>query len=231
MNRLPVAIAEDLYFDMARRLDVFLEQHPRVAEGRFRLAGGGGEGVVEFGMLVDPAHATAAAPGHRLDQDGIADLVGLALEQGWRLLVAVIARHHRHAGLLHQRLGAVLEAHGADRGGRRPDEGDVGAQRRLGEVGIFGKKAVARMNALRPGAACHLDQLVDVEIALARRRRADRIGLVAGAHMQRARVGFRIDRDRPQAQASRGARNAHRDLAAVSDQDRGKHEPGISPKS
>ena len=101
----------------------------------------------------------------------------------------------------------------------------------LGEIGVLRKKAVAGVDALRPGSARDLDQLVDVEIALARRRRPDRIGLVAGAHMQRARIGVGIDRDRPQPQASRGARNAHRDLAAISDQDRGKHEPGISPKS
>ena len=47
-----------------------------------RLAHAGGERVVEIGVALDPAHALAAAAGHRLDQHRIADLVGLALEEG-----------------------------------------------------------------------------------------------------------------------------------------------------
>ena len=63
-------------------LDVLLDQHARIAEGGFRLALRGGERVVEIGMLVDAPHAAAAAARHRLDQHGIADLIGLALEEG-----------------------------------------------------------------------------------------------------------------------------------------------------
>ena len=67
---------------------------------------------------------------------------------------AVIARHQRHAGALHQRLGRRLVAHRADRGRRRPDEHDAGARAGLGEVGVFGEKAVAGMDRLaRPRAA------------------------------------------------------------------------------
>ena len=84
------------------------------------------ERIVEVGVLVDaPQPATAAARG-RLDQHRVADLVRLLLQELRVLPLAVIAGHDRHARLLHQRLGAILEAHGADRGGRRPDENEAG---------------------------------------------------------------------------------------------------------
>ena len=92
---------------------------------------------VEIGVRVDAAHALAAAAGDRLDQHRIADLVGLLLEEFRLLLVAVIAGHHRHAGLRHQRLGAVLQPHGADRGRRRADEDDAGVARRLRAKSAF----------------------------------------------------------------------------------------------
>ena len=38
MDGVAVAVGEDLHLDMARRVDVFLDQHALVAEGRFRLA-------------------------------------------------------------------------------------------------------------------------------------------------------------------------------------------------
>jgi hypothetical protein len=89
----------------------------------------------------------------------------------------VIARHHRHAGLLHQRLGAVLQAHGAD-GGRRADEDDARRGAGFGELGALGQEAVAGMDRLGARALGDLDDLVDDQIALARGRRPDRIGLV-----------------------------------------------------
>ena len=230
MDHLSTRITEHLELDVARRFDVLFDQHARIAERGFRLAARGGERVVEIGMLVDPPHAAAAAARHRLDEHGIADLIGLALEEGVGLHVAVIARNHRHAGLLHQGLGAILEAHGADRRRRRADEGDAGAQRGFGEIGILGKKAIPGMDALRAGAAGNLDQTLDVEIAFARRRRPDRVGLVAGAHVKRRSVGLGIDRDGAHPQPLRGAGDAHRDLAAVRDEDGREHERGISPK-
>ena len=77
MDGVAVAVGEDLHLDVTRRVDVFLDQHALVAEGRFRLALGSGERRLEIGVAVDPAHALAAAAGHRLDQHRIADLVGL----------------------------------------------------------------------------------------------------------------------------------------------------------
>ena len=77
MDRVAVRVGEHLHLDVARRGDVFLDQHARVAERRLRLALRAFERGLELGVLVDAAHALAAAAGHRLDQHRIADLVGL----------------------------------------------------------------------------------------------------------------------------------------------------------
>ena len=154
----------------------------------FRLALGGGERGFEIGVAVDAAHALAAAAGHRLDQHRIADLVGLLLEEFRLLHLAVIAGHHRHAGFLHQRLGAVLQAHGADRRGRRADEDDAGIDAGLREVGVLRQEAVAGMDAVGARRLRGGDQFVDAQIAVGRRRRADGVRLVGrAAHAARAR--------------------------------------------
>ncbi len=115
-----------------------------------RLAHRGGQRVVEIGVAVDPAHALAAAAGDRLDQHRIADLIGFALQECRVLVVAVIARHHRHAGLFHQRLGAVLQPHRQHRGRRRPDEDNAGLGAGRREGGVFRQEAVTGMDAVRP---------------------------------------------------------------------------------
>ena len=183
---------------------------------------------LELGVLVDAAHALAAAARDRLDQHRVADLVGFLLEKRGVLPLAVIARHDRHAGLLHQRLGAVFEAHGADRAGRRADECNARSDAGLGELRIFRKEAVARMNALRARALRDLDQPIDAEIALGRGRRSDRVRLVAFAHMQRVTISLGIDRNGAQPQPARRAGDPAGNLAAVGDQDRRKHARRIS---
>ena len=125
---------------------------------------------IELGVLVDAAHALAAAARHRLDQHRVADLVGLLLEEFRVLQLAVIAGHHRHAGLLHQRLGLILQAHGADRGRRRPDEHDAGGRAGFGELRVLRTGSRSPDGCiLRLREARDRDQLLDREIAFARR--------------------------------------------------------------
>ena len=59
----------------------------------------------------------------------------------------------------------------------------------------------------------------NVEVAVARRRRADADALVGEPHMHGVGVGGRMHRDRRDAEFLAGAQDAERDLAAVGDQD------------
>ncbi len=68
----------------------------------------------------------------------------------------------------------------------------------------------------------NLDDPRRIEIALARRRRADRIRRIGGADVQRVTVDIAVDRDRADAQVVAGADDAERDLAAIGDEDGGE---------
>ena len=179
MNDVAMAVGKHLDFDVARRGNVFLEQDPARAERRLCLANGAFERRLEFGVLIDAAQPAAATAGRRLDQHRIADLVGLLLEEFPVLPLAVIARHHGNAGLLHQGLGAILDPHGAHGRRRRPDESNAGLVAGIDEVGVLGEKSVAWMHAFGGSLLRHLDDPRDGEIAVARRRRTDAIRLVA----------------------------------------------------
>ena len=72
------------------------------------------------------------------------------------------------------------------------------------------------------------DEARNVEVGLARRRRADADVVVGEAHVQRFAVGLRIHGDRLDAEFAAGADDAQRDLAAVGDQDLLEHAAATS---
>ena len=87
-----------------------------------------------------------------------------------------------------------------------------------GEGFALGQEAVAGMHRLGAGLAAGLDDLLDHQIALGRRRRADQHGLVGHLDMQRVAVGVGIDRDGLDTHAPGGLDDPAGDLAAVGDQ-------------
>ena len=168
-----VRVAEHLHLDVAGAGDVFLQQHPVVAEGRGRLAPRPARAAAKSSarstrrMPLPPPPATALiSTGQPIAGASAASRVG-------RLVFAEIARRHRHARLRHQPLGGVLEAHGADRGRRRPDPDEARRDHRLGELGVLREEAVAGMDRRRRRLArAARSTVADVKVALARRRRA-----------------------------------------------------------
>ena len=195
VDAVALGVGKDLDLDVARAGEVFLDQHPVVAERGLGFALAGSEGRGEVGALLDHTHALAAAAGRGLDEDGVADLVGFGLQERRLLPVAVVAGHQRHAGLLHQRLGRALGAHRANRIRRRADEHYAGLGACGGEVRVLRQEPVAGVDGLRAGALRHLEDRVAAQVAVLRRGRADAPGLVGQAHMARVGVGFGVDGD------------------------------------
>jgi hypothetical protein len=72
--------------------------------------------------------------------------------------------------------------------------------------------------AWAPVASGRADDLVDHQVGLARRRRADADGLVGQAHMARTGVGLGIHGDGADAHAARGLDDAAGDLTPVGNQ-------------
>ena len=218
-----VAVAEDLDLDVARALHVLLDQHRVVAEAVDGLALARGQRGLEVGRLVDRAHALAATARAGLDQHRVADAVGLALQQRRVLVVAVVAGHQRHAGLLHQLLRLGLQAHGLDRRGRRADEDQAGVGAGLRELLVLAEEAVARMHRLGARGLGGLEDLLPAQVAVLRRAAAQVHRLVAGAHVVGMRVGIGVHGDRADRHAARGGGDTAGDLATVRNQDLLKH--------
>jgi hypothetical protein len=78
------------------------------------------------------------------------------------------------------------------------------------------------MDRVAARAFRYFDDPRGVEVALARRRGADRVRRVGGADVQRVAVDVAVDRGRADAEIVAGADDAERDLAAIGDEDGGE---------
>ena len=223
MHALAMRVREHLHLDMPRFVQILFQQHPVVAEAGFRLPPRRGQRRGEIRLPFDHAHALAAAAGGRLDQHRVADALGLAGEQRIVLGGAVIAGHQANTGLGHDAFGFGFGAHRTNRGRRRPDEDESRRRDRLGERFVLGQKAVARMDSLRASRHRDFDDAISAQITLAWRRRPKTMCFVASGNVKRVGVGVRINRDGMDSHASRGARHATGDFAAIGDQNAVKH--------
>ena len=218
MHGVFMPVGEDLDFDMARLLEVFLEVDHGIAERGLGLGASQGHRVEQRRFGVHDAHAPSAAAPGGLDDHRIADLArdahDLLVVLGQR---AVRPRNRGHTDLRHRLLGTHLVAHQADILRMRADEYEARALDLLGEIGVLREKAVARVNGLRTGGArCGQDRRA-IEIAL------DAMRLIGEPDMARVAVGIGVQRDAAQAQAARAADDAAGDLAAVRDQQAREH--------
>src|SRR3569623_643239 len=131
---------------------------------------------------------------------------------------AVAAGRLRYAGFDHRLAGCDFIAHLVDDGSVGADEADTAAGADLGQHRIFGEKALAGVERVAAGGDRQIDDAVGIEIT-GHRVGADIIGFVGLFEMQAVAVGVGVDRDRGDAHLGAGAHDAHRDLAAVGDED------------
>ena len=223
IDDVAVLVAEQLDFDVARVLDEFLDEHAVVAEARQPLALGCSK-PSRTSFSPGEAHALAAAAGRGLHHHRIADVLGDLHRFGGGRDVAEKTGDDVDPGLLRQLLGFDLVAHRRDRLGRRADEDDFFLRERLGEALAFRQEAVARMHRLGAARLARVDDQLGLEIGFTRWRRAEPHRFVRHLHMRRTSVGVRINRDRPDPHAPRGADHPARDLPAIGDQDLGEHQ-------
>ncbi len=224
MDGAAVAVAEHLDFDVARLCEIFLEIDRVVAEGGLRLGARGGERVGQivgafratFMPRPPPPAAALTSTGKPIDfaiDSASSSEVTPPSEPGttgmpsrWAVRLASILSPIRRMWL-----------------GLRADEMDVVLVEDFGEARVLGQKAVARMHGVGAGDLAGGEQRRDVEVAVARGRRADADALVREPHMHGVGVGGRMHRDGRDAEFLAGAQHAQRDLAAIGDEDFFKH--------
>src|SRR5208283_6103521 len=94
----------------------------------------------------------------------------------------------RDAGFFHLLPGAGFRAHQIHGVRSRSDKFHARIGAGLGELRVFRKEAVARMNSLRSRAFRDVENLVDPKIGLGGGRGTDRVSFVAFADMERGAV-------------------------------------------
>ncbi len=154
-----LAVGEQLDLDMARPLDVALEEDAVVAERRLRLAACGRQRVVQLCRLPHHPHPAATAASGRLGDHRVADLLGIA------------GRDDGDAGSLRDPLRLELVSAQAKSLGGRPDERELGGFHGGSEPRILGEEAVSGMDRVSSGLLRRTDVLLRVEV----RRDLDRL--------------------------------------------------------
>ncbi len=219
VHEVPVLVAEHLDLDVTRCRQVLLEEDRGVAERVERLTLGTLDGGGQAVGGVDDPHALAASTGRGLDEDRVADGVGLGGHIG--VIVKFDRRERRDLGRDHEPLGLELVAHGRNGRRRRPDPGDAGVDDRLGEGRVLGQEAVAGVDGVGPRASSGVEHLGRVEVGLGGRTPAERNSLVGLGDEGGVEVTLGVDGDGLDAHRRRRAEDAPGDLAPIGDQQPG----------
>ena len=192
MHHIPMAVGKNLNLDMARRGNVFFNQHMPIAKTAGAFAHGTFKGRCKIICMFDKTHAFATPARTRLDQNRIANISG-GRRQPFRVLIsAVIARDHRHTCLFHQCLCGILQPHGAHGIGRRANEDHIGCLYRGRECRVFRKKPVSGMDGICAGGARRRDNGINIQIVAATAKRQRDIG---HTHMPCSTIGIAMDRN------------------------------------
>ncbi len=223
VDRMALCIREHLDLNVPRAGHIALDQHVVVTETGLGFALAGSQGGDEVFAPIHAAHALAAATGAGLDQHGVAHGIGLPLQVAGVVVLAVVARHQRHGGLLHQGLGRGLAAHGGDGRCGRADEDEARGRARLREVFVLREKTVAGVDGLRAGGQGRVDDALPLQVTVGRGVAAHMNRFVAGMHVAGLRIGVRVHGHGLDAQPPRGGGHAARHPATVGNEGLLKH--------
>lgn len=129
-----------------------------------------------------------------------------------------VAGDQRGTGALCHVPGGDLVTEVADGLRRRADPGQARVDDGLGEVGVLGEEAVARVDGVRTGVGGCLQHLGDVQVAGAGGVAAERVRLVGRADVQRIPVRLGVDGDAGDTGIRAGPGDADGDFSAVGDE-------------
>ena len=219
MDDAPVGIGQHLHFHVPGLGQAALEVDGAVAERPRRFAPREAERGLELRLGADKPYALAASAHRGLDEERIADLARRRAQGGvlgQRLEGPGHRRHVQLAGNLPRR---GLGAHRADRLRRRSDEHEPGGGAGLGERGVLGEEPVARVYGVGAASLGDAHELVDRQIALGRRGRADRVRLVGHEDVERLAVDLGEHGHRRDPLLATGADHTHCDLASIRHED------------
>ena len=221
-RHFPLAVAEGLDLHVSRPGHAALHEQAGVAELRLRETQHRGETACQLGCVLAALHADATPAGRALQHHGVAD--------GFRRRQGVVQppensapRQQRHAGLPGKRPGLVLQSEPANVLRAGSDEDNAVRLKGGGEVRVLAQEPVAGMHRLGAADGDDLEQPLGIEIGLLHATGTERIRLPRRLDVHRVPIRIGVNRDALDAHGIERARDAHRDLAAVGDEDLAEH--------
>src|SRR6266849_1130059 len=217
VNEVAKRGSQDLNWDMTWLLEQSFEEDGGVTKSGLRFTSRTGQLFWEVCSGVYLAHTFAAAASGSLDEQGKADVLGLAHQYGVVLAFAVVARDGGYVDRVGELLGGDLGSHEAHGGSRWADEDDVGLFAGLDEGCVFGEEAVAGVDSLYVAAFGDIDDGVYTQVALCGGSRTDVVGFVGFAYVAGVTVGVGVDRYGLHAHFAAGCDDADGYFAPVGD--------------
>jgi len=188
-----VRVGEDLELNVPRVGDVLLNVDIAIAEGFFGFIAGGVVFFAEAHIVVRDTHAAPATACDRFNDDRIADFSGDFDRFGFAGDWAIGAGDGGYACLEDSTFGNGLVAHHTDGFGLRADELDVTRFALFGEFGVFGEKAVARVDCVHIRNLGCADNPIGAQVAVGAARPADANRFVGELNVQRLDVGLGVN--------------------------------------
>ena len=215
---LPCGVGDDLCLDVARLVQVPLDEAFAAAERRDGLAGGRLEQLGDLLERAGDLHAAAAAAERGLDGHGYAVFLGEGHD-----LVGVLdrvrgARHQRRFGAGGDVARGDLVTEIADGLRARADPDQPFVEHRLSEIGVLRKESVAGVDRVGSGLLGRVQDLLEDEVGLGRRLATECEGLVGKPYVRRVGVGFGVHGHASQPGVLGCPDHPDRDLPAVGDQ-------------
>lgn len=220
------AVAEDLDFDVVGVFDEFFDVDVGVAKALLGFAAGGVIALAKRDVVVNDAHASAAAASDGFNHCGIADFFCGRKGVFFGVHGAGGAGRNGDAGFFGEFAADGLVFEGVHGGGAGADETNVATSANFSELGVFRKESVARMNGVDVGNFGGADEAVNSEIAFESGRFADANGFVGHLGVHGVSVGLGIDGDGANVEFPASSNDAHGNFAAVGDQNFLKHWRG-----
>src|SRR6267142_5210639 len=190
-----VLVAQDLKLDVAGMFEKFFRVHVRRAKGLLRFTARRLVRCQQLLLAAHHAHASAAATGGSLQNQGISDARRFFCKLLFAFDDAVAPRYGGQAGGLHFPARAVLLSHHFDNFRPWTDEGDFGSFANLGEICVFAQEPVARMDGINVRNFCGANHLWDIQITLAAAGRADAHRFIGKTNVERVAIRLGINRD------------------------------------
>ena len=225
MDRIALAVGQYLNLDVAWILQEFFQIDNAAAEEGLGFGLGYINCLEKSRFAVHHPHSAPAATCRRLDDDGVADVLG----NGESTLVVVINRairtwHRGYSGFAHHFDRGHLVAHQANGFGAWSDEDETTFLDLFGEIGVLGKETVAWVNCYRVGDFGSADDGRNVQVAVGSSGGADAHRLIGQTHMHQIAIGAGMHGHSLDTQLLAGPEYTKGDFAAVGNQNFIKHE-------